>query len=122
MSIALVLASALAAQAPVVGDSTVEAAYPEMRDGRSVAAIRKIEDADARDADHPARLINLGVAHARMGDVEQARTLFESAASSTDRVWLETASGDWIDSRDLARKAIAMLDRDEFSQARFASR
>jgi hypothetical protein len=121
MSMALVLASALAAQAPVSGDVAVEVAYSEMRDGRSVAAIRKIEGADARDADHPARLINLGIAHGRMGESDKARALFDAAAAEGP-FWLETATGEWIDSRELARKAIAMLERGEFAAARFASR
>ena len=122
MSIATILASALVVQAPGAGDGAVEVAYREMVEGRSPAAIRRIEQADARDADHPARLINLGIAHARIGEEAKARELFDAAASSIERYWVETATGEWVDVRDLARKAIAMLDGGEFAGAQFASR
>jgi tetratricopeptide (TPR) repeat protein len=122
MSIATILASALVVQAPAPAEGAVEVAYPEMVAGRTAAAIGKIEQADARDAAHPARLINLGIAHARMGDEEKARALFAEAAASGERYWLETATGEWVDSRDIARKATAMLDRGEFAGTRFASR
>ena len=122
MSIAMILASALVVQAPVPGEGAVEVAYPEMVAGRTAAAIDKIEHADARDAEHPARLINLGIAYARMGEVGKARKLLSDAAASNERYWLETATGEWVDVRDLARQAIAMLDGGEFAGARFASR
>lgn len=121
MSLALIMASALVGQVPIANETTVEVAYPEMRDGRSMAAIQKIEHADARDADHPARLINLGVAFARVGQVDKARAMFDAAAGA-ERFRLETASGDWIDSRTLAREAIAMLENGDFNAPRFAAR
>ncbi len=121
MPIAMILASALVVQAPATNENVVEVAYPEMRAGRSAAAIDKIQHADARNADHPARLINLGIAYAREGNADQARAMFEAAAS-TDRYRLETASGSWVDSRTLAREALAMLDRGAFDSPRFASR
>ena len=121
MTIALLLASALAAQTPA-GDATVEAAYAEMAGGRSVAAIEKLEGADTEEASHPARLINLAIAHARIGETETARTLLEDAAGRTDRLWLETASGQWADSRAIARKALAMLERGAFDSAQLAAR
>ncbi len=120
MSIAALIASALVVQAPVPAQG-IEVAYVDMTAGRSEAAIERIERADARDASHPARLINLGIAHARMGELRDARALFEQAASA-ERFRLETASGQWVDSRDLARQAIAMLDSGAFGQPQFASR
>ncbi|MGX7895902.1 hypothetical protein [Tsuneonella sp. HG222] len=124
MSIALLLAGALVVQAPAqprADSSLVEVAYNDMAAGQSEAAVDRILRADPRHADHPARLINLGIAHARMGEIEKARTLFERA-SSRDRYRLETASGEWLDSRDLARQALAMLDRGDFSSTQFAAR
>ena len=120
MSIATLIASALLAQAPIPAGA-VDVAYVEMAAGKSEAAIDRLGNADARDASHPARLINLGIAHARMGQVHEARALFEQAATA-ERFRLETATGTWVDSRDLARQAIAMLDKGELSQPRFASR
>ncbi|MGI8943861.1 MAG: winged helix-turn-helix domain-containing protein [Qipengyuania sp.] len=52
---------------------------------------------------------------ARLGDYEEALALFEAVLDSGERVELETASGQWLDSRALERKAIAMLDRGEFA-------
>ena len=48
--------------------------------------------------------------------------LTQSAAAVAERFRLETASGDWMDSRDLARQAIAMLDSGAFSRTQFAAR
>jgi len=121
MFVATILASALIVQAPAPSDG-VEVAYPEMVEGRAEAAIRKIEDADARQADHPARLINLGIAHARMGREEKARALFVQAAGNTERYWLETSTGEWADAREIARSALAKLERGEFAAAQLASR
>ena len=85
-------------------------------------AIRKIEAADERQADHPARLINLGIAHARLGDEERARELFREAASNTQRYWLETSEGRWADAREIARVALAKLDSGELAATQLASR
>jgi hypothetical protein len=121
MSIAMILASALVVQAPAPGDA-VEVAYPEMVAGRSTAAIDKIERASPRDSGHPARLINLGIAQARLGNEDEARKLFAEAASCNERYWLETAAGEWVDARTLARDALARLDRGEFTATTLASR
>ncbi len=68
-------------------------------------------------------LINLAIAHARRGDDARARDLFEAAMMHDDRAELETADGKWVDSRALARKGLAMLDRGAFaSTASIASR
>ena len=121
MSVATILASALIVQAPVPTDG-VEVAYREMIQGRAEAAIRKIESADDSQAEHPARLINLGIAHARLGNEEKARQLFAQAASNSERYWLETSSGKWADAREIARAAMAKLDHGEFAAAQLASR
>ncbi|MCB2089519.1 MAG: hypothetical protein KDD98_11940 [Sphingomonadaceae bacterium] len=100
-------------QAPA---AVADVGYEELRDGRNVAAIATIELNDALEADDPARLINLGIAYARQGEGERARSLFEAAARSDNRVQLETAGGEWRDSRYLARKALTMLDRGDFGE------
>jgi hypothetical protein len=64
----------------------------------------------------------LGIAYARVGRTAEARAAFEAAASSDERFRLETASGEWMDSRDLARRALAMLDKGELSSTQFAAR
>lgn len=107
------------AQAPI----TDGFGHDALVEGRDVAAIAAIMDNDRIAADDPARLINLGIAYARMGDAALARRLFEAARDNRERVELETATGAWIDSRRLARQALAMLARGEFSDgARIAAR
>ena len=71
---------------------------------------------DELAADDPARLINHGIALARTGNYEAARADFAAAANARDSVELETADGKWVDSRRLARKALAMLDKGEFAR------
>lgn len=121
MAVSALIASLLMAQAPVEA-APVEVAYDELASGDTAAAIEKIEKSDAPDADHPARSINLGIAYARAGRTDEARAMFEAAAQNDTRYRLETASGEWMDSRDLARRALAMLDKGEFASAQFASR
>lgn len=121
MAVTALIASLLMAQAPVEA-AAVEVAYDELASGDTAAAIAKIEKDEARDREHPARLINLGIAYARAGRSDEAKAMFQAAAESENRYRLETASGEWMDSRDLARRALAMLDRGEFASAQLASR
>lgn len=121
MAISALIASLLMAQAPAEA-TAVEVAYDELSAGDTAAAIDKIEKSEAPDADHPARSINLGIAYARAGRTDEARAMFEAAAQSDTRYRLETASGEWMDSRDLARRALAMLDRGEFASTQIARR
>lgn len=90
-----------------------DVAFEDLAADRNAAAIVQIEGNQALDADDPARLINLGVAYAREGQVEAAHRLF-TAVLHAERFNLETAQGEWIDSRALARRALAALDRGEF--------
>ncbi|MBV02201.1 MAG: hypothetical protein CL800_07395, partial [Citromicrobium sp.] len=53
---------------------------------------------------------------ARTGEYDAARAEFKTAAMARDSVELQTASGAWVDSRHLARKALAMLDKGEFAR------
>lgn len=115
-----ILAGLVLAQAPV---ATVDVAFADLSAGRNNAAISRIEsNADLARTD-PARLINLGVAYAREGRSDDARAMFRAAVRARDGVMLETATGQWVDSRDLARTALAMLDRGAFQNgAVFAAR
>lgn len=121
MAVTALMASLLMAQAPVEA-AAVEVAYDELASGDTAAAIDKIENGAAQDREHPARLINLGIAYARAGRSDEARAMFQAAAESDTRYRLETATGEWMDSRDLARQALAMLGRGEFASAQLASR
>jgi uncharacterized protein (DUF1786 family) len=121
MAISVLVAGMIMAQAPSAAATDV--AFDELSKGQNVAAIARIEANDTLAHDDPARLINLGIAHAREGNDDAARTMFRAAARSESSVRLETATGAWIESRDLARMALAMLDRGQFAPtARVAAR
>ena len=121
MTIATAIALVMFAVAPAQAIETVDVAFEELAAGENQAAIREINENEALDGDDPARLLNLGVAHAREGDVETAREMFRAAVFSDDRQMLETADGEWVDSRALARQALAKLDSGEFSSTRMAA-
>ena len=125
------LALALLMQAPVQVSQQADAAtvkpvdvaFEELSEGNNSAAIKRIEQNAELQNDDPARLINLGIAHARQGAEREARAMFTAAAQTDTRYRLETAQGEWIDSRVLARRALAMLDRGEFrTNGRVAAR
>lgn len=97
------------------GGVAMDVASDELIAQRNEAAIMRIEANDRLDRDDPARLINLGIAHAREGRVREARRMFREVAGSDTALRLELAGGEWIDSRDLARRALRMLDHGEFS-------
>ena len=111
MLVGTMVAAVLMAQAP----AQVEVGYEELAQGREAAAIATIESNEALEENDPARLINLGIAYARQGREDAAQAMFEAAATSAKRYDMETAAGKWVDSRDLARRALAMLDRGEFT-------
>jgi len=83
--------------------------------GETDRAIARLEQALDQQPDDPALLINLGIALAQNGDDAKAQTMFERALVSSKPISLETAEGKLVDSRRLARKAIRMLERGEFS-------
>lgn len=120
MAIITSMALALMAQGPVEAVPAPQAdfdiGYEELVANDNIEARKAIENCDELAADDPARLINHGIALARTGNYEAARADFEAAANARDSVELETADGQWVDSRRLARKALAMLDKGEFAR------
>lgn len=108
---ALILASALVQPvAPQADRATPDVAYAELAAGNSDAALRKLEDASA-DRSDPAVLINLGTAYARQGSTDKALAALRAAVASPERYDLELADGRWMDSREVARIALANLQR-----------
>ena len=96
--------------------------YEALMAGDNLRAIAEIEANRSLAANDPVRLINLGIAYARQGDEARARSLFEGAVASSDQMELETATGDWVYSRALARQALRMLDGGDLRMARMAAR
>ena len=123
MSLTLGIATIFLAAGPTQAVEQVDVAYEQMVAGENEAAIRTINSNAALEADDPAKLINLGIAHARRGDTEAARDAFTSVLANDDRQYLETSRGQWVDSHSLARQALAMLDGGKLtSNTRMANR
>jgi len=105
-----------AAPATEFSQETYDVGFEELVANDNSEAREVIENSDTLAQDDPARLINRGIALARMGNYESARADFELAANARDSVELETADGNWVDSRRLARKALAMLEKGDFAR------
>lgn len=119
LSVIMLTQSAAPTAATVVNAETAEFAAIS----RAGAVTTQTDIRDAIGQDDPATLINLGVAFARSGQTEAALQVLNAAVQSETRYRLETASGDWVDSRRLAIKVIGMIDNGEFAaQERIASR
>ena len=114
MGISLIVAAMLASGSPAAVEQ-VDVAYAPLAQGAPAAAVEKLENDCALEKSDPARLINLGIAHAQLGNTAEARAAFEAAIAQRERFQLETASGEWVDSRNLARIALAKLDNGEFA-------
>ncbi len=115
------IVTALLAQAAPAGADRVEVAYDDIATDRNASAIARIETMDDGHEDSAARLINLGIAYARNGQPDRARELLTRAVHA-ERFDLETGEGRWVDSRKLALRALAALDRGELHATRTASR
>jgi len=104
------LFAAILVTAPAPAVERVDAAFEDLAASRNAEAITRIEGSREAATDHPATMINLGIAYARQGQQARARALFERAANMGLRVELETAGGSWADSRALAIRALAALE------------
>lgn len=105
----------IVAQAPQA--DAVEVGYVALRQGNPAEAIARIS-ANPRLGDDPAALINLGTAHARLGNSERAQACYRAAIVSHDRYDVQLADGSWMDSRAAAREAISRVGRTEMLAVR----
>lgn len=114
MSIIAAAALLVAAEGPVMivsgPDQGYDIGFEELARGDDRAALEAIENCKELPENDPARQINHAIALARVGEYDAARERFTDAARNADRFELETASGEWVDSRVLARRGIAMLE------------
>ncbi len=85
--------------------------------GNAATAITSLERSVEAEPNDPALLINLGIAYAHSGKADSARDMFERALVSSEPIELETADGTATDSRRVARRAMRMLERGEFTPA-----
>jgi hypothetical protein len=87
--------------------------YRELVAQKPAAAMDRIAADWNANAEDPAARINLGTAAARLGDRAAARKHYRIALTSRERYDLELADGTWMDSRDAARLALAMLAKNQ---------
>ena len=92
-------------------DQHRDAAYEELTQGETDAAITRLEANLAQNPEDPALLINLGSAWAVRGDKDKAADYYRAAARSEVRYQLELADGEWVDSRAAARLALRTLEQ-----------
>ena len=112
--------SALVVTAP---ETDFDIGYEELIAGHDHEALAAIEECEKSSHRDPARQINHGIALARLGDYEEARARFSAAARNAERYELETSTGEWVDSRVLGRRGLAMLESGDFQRyAALASR
>ncbi|MCV0384612.1 MAG: hypothetical protein K5799_14390 [Erythrobacter sp.] len=112
-----ILISAIIAVTAQTATAASNVASEELVAGRDTAAISTIMTNDRLEETDPARLINLGVAHARKGEDAKARRYFEAAMQADGTLFLETTEGRWIKARRIAARSLAMLDRGAFADA-----
>ena len=112
-AVALMMAQAAPAamMAGMNADQHRDAAYEELTQGETDAAITRLEANLAQNPEDPALLINLGSAWAVRGDKDKAADYYRAAARSDVRYQLELADGEWIDSRAAARLALRTLEQ-----------
>lgn len=110
------------ATAMLASGAPANVAYEPLIEGRDAVAVEQLRETGEAAAEDPAVLINLGIAYARQGRTQEARAMFEAVMKSSDRMVLETATGEWKDSRHLARLALKMLDRGDLRTERMAAR
>lgn len=112
----ILLASAMVAEAantPVTVEARQERSdvgCEALVRGDNSGAIAEILEKQGTATDDPAALINLGTAHARLGQPSKARSFYQAAILSNDRYDLELADGTWMDSRAAARLAVEKLE------------
>ncbi|WP_340588779.1 tetratricopeptide repeat protein [Erythrobacter alti] len=106
----LVLAQAATAQMVEQNYETVDVAYEELAEGDAAAAVAQLEAELAEHGGHPALYINLGSAHAQLGNFERAGFYYGEARDCEEEYEVEMANGRWLGSREVARLALATVE------------
>lgn len=111
---AIALASGTTVEAPITEPQFehVEVGYAALSRGNPAVAIATIASAGSNQND-PVVLINLAAANAKLGHIQEARRLLQSARTAPDRFDVQLSDGRWMDSREAARLADSKLARQE---------
>lgn len=112
--LAIALASGTTVEAPLMEPQFehVEVGYAALSRGNPAEAIATIASAGSNQND-PVVLINLAAANAKLGHIQEARRLLQSARTAPDRFDVQLSDGRWMDSREAARLAESKLARQE---------
>ena len=118
MSLLAAVVLLVAAEGPVMTvtapESEYDIGYAELVSGDARGALEAIKNCDKLPDSDPARQINHAIALAHVGEYDEARDRFAAAARNADRLELQTSAGDWVDSKVLARRGLAMLESGDF--------
>lgn len=90
-----------------------DAGYVELVSGEATAAVQQLEKLHAQNPDDPAIMINLAAAYIEIGRLDDANRAYRLAIASRERLQLETAEGDWEDSRQIARSGLSRLENSQ---------
>lgn len=98
------------APAPVtLADSPRSLGYQAIADGDFASAEQMIRSSELLPVDDPARLLNLAYIYMRTGRTADALRCYEAVQASDEHFMVELANGMTMDSRDVARMAIARM-------------
>ncbi|MDE1467594.1 tetratricopeptide repeat protein [Aurantiacibacter sp. D1-12] len=106
----MLLAQSATAQMVEQNYETREVAFEELLEGDARAAIAQLEAELEANPGDPAVLINLGSAHAQLGEFERAQAYYRQARDCEEGYELELANGRWLHSRDAATLALATVE------------
>jgi Flp pilus assembly protein TadD len=106
-------ASGASAEAPAaeIGYERGALGFEALMANDNETALRQIQSAKSVPHNDPARLINLGRAHARLGNVTQAQQAFEAAANCREHFDIVLSSGKVMNSRKAAMLSLQSLKR-----------
>jgi len=85
--------------------------YEALMRGDNQRAISQIMASEQVSKHDPAKLLNLGRAYARIGQIEQAEGYFKAVMQARDSVDLVLADGRVMNSKVVAREAFANLQK-----------
>jgi Flp pilus assembly protein TadD len=109
----LLSVSGAAAETPVaeIGYERGTLGFEALIANDNETALRQIQSAKNVPQNDPARLINLGRAHARLGNVSQAQQAFEAAANCKEHFDIVLSNGKVMNSRRAAMLSLQSLKK-----------
>ena len=104
------------AQPSEIGYAEGSLGFSAIMQGDYSKAIDQIEHDNQEAPNDPAKLINLGHAHAQLGETAQAKRYYEAALTTKKSFDLILADGRVMNSRQAARKALRQITAQDKSR------